>query len=844
MNFQNNPQFMQMNPNYNQFFNQQHNWNMFMPMFYPNMNPNMGQNMMMMNNMNHMNNNFCFNKPMMQNNLNMMNNSMNNVCFNNAQNNNPNFLWNNMANNPNLNKSVNCINCNMNNLIQGMNNINLNNNNIIFNTNINFDSASNNIWNRRTISLILMDYEKLLNEIEKINKSNIFIENILNKNKNKNQEINQNEKLLSKREYKNLMKEIKMIREKIALIFSSENLSKLFDQKELLNFFYLKEKECIQYINENFDKKSLLKAIAIYEIQNIFYKNPQIYDVSRKVIQKLREISNENNQSLEEFSAKISINFPGIEIPNFLMQYYMKNLECLLFLDQRNKETQTLIYQIQNRNVINDSQKLIYFLDNIRQNNSLIFEGFNCKYELLIFFIAINYDVFTRRYYNGEFFELLQINENVIKKYFKQYYDYKNVYKEFKSMNKIKRNEKIEELYAAIKLDINNKKDMMFTLIASFYYVLFYLFKSSKFSNDETNLGNPFMNLILKNLVIFLDQRNNNDILIENNLYELLKDLYISDMCYLINIKNIYPNKNREYKFCDIDNILLNNDRVKEFYINLKNKFTESGHFSKYEIGPGKNITTFEECIELFPFVYNVFTHQIVIIIDGFLNEKSNPIYKWKDFIDYYKKEAMFFYYRWPSESSKLDILINWVFGFWAPHSQFIATSLRAKIAGKILAYIIYSNTIFKNYQINLVGFSLGNHVIKHCIKELYKLNYNMKNMDKTVFLSKNENNHPIYINSVTFCAAATSIKNINSWIKYKQEIIVNKFRNCYSDFDIPLGLYKLVMEKKPIGTNRLNINYQGKNLVENYDFSKYDFNHDYDMGIVAKDITGVYKEA
>ena len=110
----------------------------------------------------------------------------------------------------------------------------------------------------------------------------------------------------------------------------------------------------------------------------------------------------------------------------------MKNLECLLFLDQRNKETQTLIYQIQNRNVINDSQKLIYFLDNIRQNNNLIFEGFNCKYELLIFFIAINYDVFTRRYYNGEFFELLQINENIIKKYFKQYYDYKNVYKEMK----------------------------------------------------------------------------------------------------------------------------------------------------------------------------------------------------------------------------------------------------------------------------------------------------------------------------------------------------------------------------------------------------------------------------
>ena len=163
------------------------------------------------------------------------------------------------------------------------------------------------------------------------------------------------------------------------MIFSSENLSKLIDQKELLNFFYLKEKECIQYINDNFDKKSLLKAIAINEIGNVFYRNPQIHNISEKVIQKLKEISNENNQSLDEFSAKISINFPGIEIPNFLMQYYMKNLECLLFLDQRNRETQTLIDQIRNRNVINDSQKLILFLDNIRQNNNLIFEGFNCN---------------------------------------------------------------------------------------------------------------------------------------------------------------------------------------------------------------------------------------------------------------------------------------------------------------------------------------------------------------------------------------------------------------------------------------------------------------------------------
>ena len=611
-----------------------------------------------------------------------------------------------------------------------------------------------------------------------------------------------------------------------------------------MNFFYLKEKECIQYINDNFDKKDFLKAIAINDIQNIFYKNPQIHNVSKKVIQKLKEISSQNNQSLEEFSAKISINFPGIEIPNFLMQYYMKNLECLLFLDQRNKETETIISQVKNRYVLDDSKKLILFLDNIRQNNNLIFEGINCKCELLEFFIAINYDVFTRRYYNGEFFELLQINENIIKKFFSQNYDYKKVYKDFKSMNEDNRIKKIQVFFEVVKIDINNKKDILFTLIASFYYLLLYLFKSSKFSNDESNLGNPFINLILKNFVIFLDQKNNNEILVEKNFYELLKDLYISDISYLIKIKNFYPSQNKEYSFYEIDNILQNNDRVKEFYLTLKNKFTESGYFSKYTIGPGRNFTTFEQFIEIFPFEGNVFSNNIVIIIDGFLNENSNPMVKWKDFIDYFKKEAMFYYYRWPSDSW-YNVLNKWIPIFCSLGGQFRSANVRAKIAGKILAYIIYSNTIFKNFQINLVAFSLGNHVIKHCIKELYKLNYNMKNIDKTIILSKPENNYPIYIKNVIFCAAATYFKNINSWIRYKQEIIVDKFKNCYSDEDGILGLpYLLSMFTFPIGKYKLNINYKGKNLVENYDFSKYNFGHlSYNMSILAKKIAGAYRE-
>ena len=486
-------------------------------------------------------------------------------------------------------------------------------------------------------------------------------------------------------------------------------------------------------------------------------------------------------------------------------------------------------------------------MDNIRQNNNLIFEGIIGKFEILQFLIDINYEVFIKRYYNGEFIEILQMNEDIIKKYLSPDFNYSKFYKDFESMSKTERDREIVDLFNVINSQINHKKDIVYSIIASLYYLLFYLFKSSKFSSDDSNLGNPFLNVILKNLVIFLDKNINKEKKVGENFYELLKDLYISDVSYLISINKFYEKKNKGYSFYDINKILINNDRVKELYLALKNKFTESGHFSKYEIGFGRNFTTFERFIELFLLVENVFTNKITIIIDGFTNENENPMEKWKDFIDYYKKETMFYYYRWPSGSSIWSLILEsilhvLIFKLDYPIKEFRAASLRAKIAGKILAYIIYSNTIFRNYQINLVAFSLGNHVIKHCIKELYKLNYSMKNIDKTIFLSRNENNYPIYINNIIFCAAATYFKNINNWKKYRQEIIVDKFINCYSDKDSALGCpYSLCMPKTAIGRDKLNIYYQGKNLVDNYYFKCG--HRGYKMGIVAKTIAGDYKE-
>ena len=75
---------------------------------------------------------------------------------------------------------------------------------------------------------------------------------------------------------------------------------------------------------------------------------------------------------------------------------------------------------------------------------------------------------------------------------------------------------------------------------------------------------------------------------------------------------------------------------------------------------------------------------------------------------------------------------------------------------------------------------------------------------------------------------------------------ITDKLKNCYSQKDDVLRiLYGLCMMKTAIGRNELILcDENNKNLVENYNFTQYNYGHlSYNMGVVAKDISGYYKE-
>ena len=330
----------------------------------------------------------------------------------------------------------------------------------------------------------------------------------------------------------------------------------------------------------------------------------------------------------------------------------------------------------------------------------------------------------------------------------------------------------------------------------------------------------------------------------------------LSDMNFLVNNK-FYPERNYLYDFQYIDSILINNNKVKDAYNELKDEYTSKkeneGFFTKIKkklhLGEGRDFSTFERYIKLIPCDEFVFTNTITIIIDGFTTEESNPMEKWKDFINHFKKESMFYFYKWPSDSVH-NILARGILNAARVGSKnFSSAYVRAKICGKILAYIIYSNDILKNYQINLVGFSLGNQVIKYCLKEINRLNEIEKQKQNQYYMQNMNINDPtfneVYLKNVILVAAATTIKHKESMINYEQNVISNKLINCYSKVDKVLEhLYYRCMMKEAVGKNELNLFSDNKSLVENYDFTPYNYGHlSYDMGVVAKIFSGHYKE-
>ena len=225
----------------------------------------------------------------------------------------------------------------------------------------------------------------------------------------------------------------------------------------------------------------------------------------------------------------------------------------------------------------------------------------------------------------------------------------------------------------------------------------------------------------------------------------------------------------------------------------------------------------------------------LTILISGFLSDNEDHIEEWDNLTLDFNKYHICYYYNWPGENKfsavgktllKIsNVIYKKVTGkkiesediekVVHPEDIFIKAMNNAKYSGQLLACILVCKKFFNIQTINLIGFSLGCHVIKNCIKFLY-------NIDKKYKIDCSD-----IIKDVYLIAGATTIKKdkIDIYRNLFSEIINGKLVNAFSNEDQVLNkLYEFARKKKPIGNSKLDLgNFQ---KLINVDFTSLHMGH------------------
>jgi hypothetical protein len=627
-------------------------------------------------------------------------------------------------------------------------------------------------------------------------------------------------------------KELTMIN--IKEIFSNENLSILKTETDILNFFSNKINECNSKIFYQFEKNQIITDFLLKNIEEIFKTNPLIKEITKNIYTKLSSINIEEIQSEEEYNNKIFALFGDAKLPQFLTDKDLKIVRCKSFSNKRNNNIDSFIRNLVGRNFTLESGNIIDIFESIRDNKIKVFDGINKKNELLKLFILINSKILNKPYFGEKYIIFLDNNKDLIKEYFNEDIQINEILENLNKMTDEKDKIEKKNLLNSIKNDINSNTSKIYIIISSFYYLLLYKFKDSKQPN---NFGNIYITCILKNFVIFLNQNFDN---LEKSLFSLLFQLFLFD----IN-NTIYKDKiNETYTFDKINSLFSKTgENLKKKFMDLKDQYQQEkrGFFTiihdniNHHFTQNEDLKCFEN-IKLLSLDKKVYSNTITIIVDMFSNPDKNQVDEWREFINYFDKETMFYFYQWSYMSKEALFQKGNYRKMKKKQEDLIAMRKIAKLCGKFLAYILISKKFFREFQINLVGFGLGCYVIKECIKLMSKINY-----DKFFVKIKN----------VILIGASMNILKEQNWKKYIEETVVDKFINCYSQKDEILKKFYYIISKdkntgnNPIGLDSLQIkNENGKNLVINYDFTENNFDQlSYDLGAVVKKIFEYYKD-
>ena len=603
--------------------------------------------------------------------------------------------------------------------------------------------------------------------------------------------------------------------------FELKDFSNFISEKQILEYYYNKEKECIGYMDINFQQekdfqdffKTFTKEIIIEKYKN----NQQISKLKDKIESGIQKIVNEfkNNQNLElnNISNKYIEVFETNKIPTFIEDKIIGEVQSIQLIRELNINNQ-------NRFLVKDSKNEI-LLDYYKKFINGEAEPFQIGDKTILFNIVL-YSNLKDIYKNIKIKKIILENYYEISRVFMN--NWENISEFEYEINNKKEIAYIDDklIQTFSKYEINDSH--LYTL-ASFFYLTMNIIKDPDINNKNgiylnnknVNINNPLLNKILKNIL------NGFFVYCPNNKYNF--DTYINLVNYFNNYIITNGQGEKENKYYGFSNIINKIRQTKNAKINndfdiLKKKIyiedEKQKIIPKLIISNIKSIFNNDEFknsfINLIPLTKNRHSNTITILISGFLSEKDD-INSWKHFFNYDKNNSNYYLFRWPSSDISTLIFKSLMFIFNAA-KLFIECKRKAKYAGKILALFLASNEEFNNCQINLAGFSLGSQVLKYCLKELDEIK-----------------GHRIMINNVVFLAGATVMREDkkNIWRNKFKNNVGGRVINCFSKYDWVLeNLFKLCVRKNPIGLNKMNLKDENGeyDVVEDYDFSDLRLGH------------------
>ena len=637
--------------------------------------------------------------------------------------------------------------------------------------------------------------------------------------------------------------EIELILENTVLkYFNEKDYSNFTNLKDLLSYFYVNDNACFEKIemlskDRSFPdyKIKFYKSIINEIIIQIFKQSPeklvkQIFDG----LNRIRKNINKKDINLERFNKLLEEEFGTREIPKFLILNDLKYLEFKKNIQDNDKNTP-------------EYKKIIEYYTKLKNGKMMPFELFLNKNILFNIFVLSNAkDIGSDKLIEDLFFD----NFAEIRSWFNLNQDlkeYQNVFTNFIDITELEQKTYLESFLYQLNVDltkINNSEDDLFlALVSSYFYCIEHKMKDNTKNNNGINDINSKITTFLKNIIGSLNShiksyKYNIKVLI-NLLFEYAithKDNNEGTNIIIENENNnnainiFVQEENIDYDFELIEEIIshCSDNNLKERFKQIKSKFKlDSFQISKSILGnivkKVSDIFTskmyyYTNFIRLSPFQKYKTSNIITILISGFGSENDAHCITWKKYIENNPFNTCYYFYHWPGDSFTKIIMksLPVSFGKFIIDSElpqvFVNSKEKAEYSGKLLSIILLSKKFFGDFKINLVGFSLGSHVIKYCLKE-------MRDCEE----GKN------IINDVIFMGGATTFKKKTAWFNIFNDLVGGRIINCYSKKDDILGkLYCKCTGKDPIGKDPFDLNNGkgGKNIIENYDFTDLNMGH------------------